>query len=76
MSLMRAIKVKDTYKEWIKTVIKFTLPISSLKPLSIEYVNDVYRGFSAKNCSTGERGETETQVQKIQPSKEWLAFFP
>ena len=31
MSVMRAIKVKEIYKEWFKTVIKFTLPNSSLK---------------------------------------------
>ena len=35
MSVMRAITVKETYKEWFKTVIKFTLPNSSLNPLSI-----------------------------------------
>ena len=43
MSVMRAIKVKETFKEWFKTVVKFTLPSSSLKPLSIEYVNDVFK---------------------------------
>ena len=82
MSVMTAIKVKETYKEWFKTVIKFTLPSSSLKPLSIEYLNDVYRGISAKNCSRDERGQSETRVhlqsleRKMQPNKEWLAFFP
>ena len=82
MSVMAAIKVKETYKEWFMTVIKFTLPSSSLKPLSIEYLNNVYRGISAKNCSRDERGQSETRVhlqsleQKMQPNKEWLAFFP
>ena len=51
------------YKQWFKTVIKFTLPISSLKPLPIEYVNDVYQDFSARKCSRDERGQSETQVQ-------------
>ena len=32
-----------------KTVIKFTLPSNSLKPLSIEYVNDINQGISANN---------------------------
>ena len=79
---MRTIKVKETYKEWFKTVIKFTLPSSSFKPLSIEYVNDVYRGISAKNCSRDERGQSETRLhlqsleQKMLCNKEWLAFFP
>ena len=50
MSVMRAIKVKKTCKEWFKIVMKFTLPSSSLKPLSKEYVNDVYQGISPKNC--------------------------
>ena len=58
MSVMTAIKVKETYKEWFKTVIKFTLPSSSLMPLAIEYLNDVYRGISAKNCSRDERGQS------------------
>ena len=62
MSVMRAIKVKETYKEWFKTVIKFTLPSSSLKPLSTECVNDMYRGISAKNCSRDGRGQSETRV--------------
>ena len=59
----------------------FTLPSGSLKPLSIEYVNDVYRGISAKNCSRDERGQFETRVhlesleQKMQLNKEWSAFF-
>ena len=43
--------------------------------------NDVYRGFSAKKSSRDERGQSETRVhlqslgQKMQPNKEWLAFF-
>ena len=36
MSVMTAIRVKETYKGWFKTVIKFTLPSSSLKPLLTE----------------------------------------
>ena len=35
MSVVRTIKIKETYKEWFKTVIKFTLPSSSLKLSSI-----------------------------------------
>ena len=48
---------------------------------SIEYVHDVYRGISAKNCSRNERGQSETLVhlqsldQKMLSNKEWLAFF-
>ena len=78
---MRATKAKEIYKEWFKTVIKFTLPSSSLKPLSIQNVNDVYRGISAKNCSIDERGQSEKRVhlqslwQKKLPNKDWLAFF-
>ena len=59
----------------------FTLPSGSLKPLSIEYVNDVYRGISAKNCSRDERGQFETRMhlqsleQKMQLNEEWPAFF-
>ena len=81
MSVMRAIKVRETYKEWFKTVIKFTLSSSSLKPLSIEYVNDVYRGISAKNCSRDEREKSETRVhlqsleQKMLSNKGWLTLF-
>ena len=62
ISVMRATKAKEIYKEWFKTVIKFTLTSSSLKPLSIENVNDVYRGISAKNCSIDERGQSEKRV--------------
>ena len=78
---MRAIKVKETYKEWFETVIRFTRPSSSLKSSSIESVNDFYRGISVKNCSRDEVGQSETQVhlqrkkQKVIPNKEQLAFF-
>ena len=41
MSVIKVVKVKETYKEWFKIVVEFTLPSSSLKPLSIEYVNDI-----------------------------------
>ena len=58
MSVMKGTKV--TYKEWYKKIIKFILPSSSLKPLSVKYVNDVYRGISAKNCSSKETGQSET----------------
>ena len=57
---------------------KVLLPSNSLKPLSIEYVNDLYRGIGAKNCSKEERGQSETWVrlesleQKLLPNKEWL----
>ena len=44
-------------------MITFTLLSDSLKPLSIEYVNDVHRGISAKNCSRDKRGQFETQIQ-------------
>ena len=40
----------------------FTLPSGSLKPLSVEYVNDVYGGISAKSCSRDERGQFETRM--------------
>ena len=74
-------KLKKTYKKWYKIIIKFTLPSSSIKPWSIECVNDLYRDVSAKNYSREERGQSETWVRleslehKLLPNKEWLAFF-
>ena len=79
MSVMRGIKV--TYKECYKKIIKFILPSSSLKPVSVKYVNDVHRGINAKSCSWKERGQSETWVhlkcleEKMMSNKEWLAFF-
>ena len=79
MSVVKAVKV--TYKEWYKTITKFILPGSSLKSLSVEYVNNVYRGICIKNCSRKERGQSESSVhlegleQKMLSNKEWLAFF-
>ena len=58
MSVMKGIKA--TYKVWYKKIIKFILPSSCLKPLSVKYVNDVYGGISAKSCSRKERGQSET----------------
>ena len=79
MSVIRGIKV--AYKECYKKIIKFILPSCSLKPLSVRYVNNVYRGISAKDCSRKERGQSEICVhlksleQKMLSNKEWLAFF-
>ena len=59
----------------------FILPSDSLKPLSIEYEHDVYRGVSATNCSRDEREQFESRVhlqsleQDMLSNKEWLAFF-
>ena len=63
------------------TIIKLILQSSSLKPLSVEYVNNVYQGISAKNCPREERGQSETWVhlksleQKMLSNKEWLVIF-
>ena len=65
MSVMRTIKVKETFKEWFKTVVKFTLPSSSWKSLSVEGVNDVHRGNSVKNCSRDGRGHSETRADLL-----------
>ena len=80
MAATRTLKVKEIYKEWFKTVIKFILPSSSLKLSSVAYVNDVHRGISARNCSRDKRGQSETRVdmfvseQKMLPYKVWLAI--
>ena len=80
MSVITAIRVKETYKGRLKTDIKFTLPSSILKPLAV-YVDDMYQGISAKNCSRDERRQSGTRVhlqslqQKMLSNKEWLAFF-
>ena len=75
----------ERYQSYIQRMLqenyKFILPSSSLKPLSVKYVNDVHQGISAKNCSRKERGQSETWVhlksleQKMLSNKEWLAFF-
>ena len=62
MSVARAIKIKETYKEWFKTVTKFTLYSRSLKAPTIEYVKNVYRCINVKNCPRDERVQFETRV--------------
>ena len=54
----------------VKTVVRLTLSGSSLKPVSEEYVNNLYRSISANNCSKDERGQSETRVHL-----QSLAFF-
>ena len=77
----KAAKKNLKIQRMVKAIITFRLPSASLKPWSIEYVNDVHRGISGKNCSRDETGQFETQVhlqsleQKLQPNKEWSAFF-
>ena len=73
--------VTKNIKKWFKAVIKFTLLSGSLKSLSIEYVNNVHRGISPKNCSRNAGGQSETGVhlqsleQKMLFNNEWLAFL-
>ena len=52
----KVVKIKESFKGWFKTVVKFTLPSNSLRPLSIECVNNVNRVISAENCSRDEKG--------------------
>ena len=59
MSVIRAIKVKETYKEWLKTVIKFTLPSSTFKSI----INRVCEQYVLRYwCSRDERGRCEIRV--------------
>ena len=43
MATVRIVKPKKIYKKWMDTLLKFATPHASLRPLSLELVNDTYR---------------------------------
>ena len=81
MAIMRVVKPKKTYKQWLGSVMRYNTPPASSKPLSLEMVNDTYRQLSAKNGTRISRGEESRKVhftgmeQNMLQGKEWMDIF-
>ena len=81
MDAMRTLKAKETYKEWITSLLKFVTPLNDPKPLSIEIINDTYKADSIKSGTRYKRGETTKRIhirswdQKMVKGKDWQSFL-
>ena len=58
MTIMRSVKSKKTYEEWLSRLTKILTPNKHHNPESIEFVCDTYCSISSKSCTLTERGES------------------
>ena len=67
MAAVRSVKAKETYREWLISLLNFVTPSAAASPLSIEFINDTYRSISAKKGTRLKRGNTpqRTHIQAI-----------
>ncbi len=81
MAAMRSIKPKATYRDWLVSLLKFTLPRDDRDPIRVEIVNDTYYKESVKSGTRDKRGEQGRRVhvqgfdQEMLKRNEWLSFF-
>ena len=59
---MRTLKAKESYKEWITSLLKFVTPLNDPKPLSIEIINDTSKADSVKSGTRYKRGEPTKRI--------------
>ncbi len=81
MAVMRTVKPKQTYGEWMTQLLKFVQPPKETNPLSIELVNDTYLATSIKSSTREKRGEQQQRTylqgfeQKMPQGNGWSLFF-
>ena len=81
MALIRTAKTKNTYKDFFEQIIRLSIPKENLCPLSVEFINDIYKQISCKNCTRKERGNEGVRIylqsvdQVMMTGKDWLMFF-
>ena len=58
MAAVRAMKSRETYREWLDAFFQFLTPSSDLYPVKIGIINDVYINESVKRFMRRSRGDT------------------
>ena len=81
IAAMRCVKARDTYKEWLLALLKFSTPPFQSHPLSVEIINDTYRKESVKSGTRLRRGEESSRIhiqgydQKMLQGNAWNSVF-
>ena len=81
MAIMKSVKSKKTYKEWLSWLTKILTPNKHRNPESTEFVCDTYCSISSKSCTLTERGESgkrdylQIEHQSMIIGKTWASFF-
>ena len=77
---IRSLKPKDTFEEWIDTLLRFITPPDIAEASVIGMINDAYSTYSTKSCTRRRRGEgTRTHVegtkQHMPSGMKWQEFL-
>ena len=78
---VQSLKSKDTYVEWIESLIRFITPLTLVECLLVGMVNDTYRELSTKNSTQNQRGEDHIKTdiegfeQHIPAAMKWNEFL-
>ena len=57
LAAVQSLESKDTYGEWIESLIPFIIPPKLTECILVRMVNDTYRELSTKNNTRNQRGE-------------------
>eukprot|EP00794_Sanderia_malayensis_P001642 gene1642-1825_t len=63
IAAMRCVKARETYKEWLRALLKFSTPPLQSRPLSVEIINNTYRKDSVKSGTRQRRCEESSRSQ-------------
>ncbi len=81
MAILRSVKPKNTYREWLLQVLKTVTPDKAVHPKKIEVVFDNYSenstniGYREKWGTSARRVHLQGVGQKQLQGKEWQEFF-
>ena len=80
-SVVAVCRARNTYLEWICSLLNFILPTIESSPTSVEIIYDTYLTLSVKNGTQFKRGEQSQRTyiqgfdQKMLKGKNWGNFF-
>eukprot|EP00794_Sanderia_malayensis_P005059 gene5059-5718_t len=81
IAAMRCVKARETYKEWLRALLKFSTPPLQSRPLSVEIINNTYRKDSVKSGTRQRRCEESSRIhiqgydQKMLQGNAWNSVF-
>ena len=66
MAAVRSLKPKETFEEWIDTLLRFITPLDGAEATVTGMINDTYTAYSTKAGTRKKRGEgTRTHVEGV-----------
>ena len=69
MAIVRSLKPKTTYKEYIDALLKYVTPKEDLEPYIVGIINDTYRKVSVKVGMRQDRGEAGPRLHISSPNQ-------